>query len=144
MNPDGNGNVALSEAGISESGSRVHLEGCGFIRVSGITAEDGGTEYRATSDPDTDELRRIQLSDFSLKTEEYHRGLKQFCGAERSFVRLAEAQRNHIVLAVRAFLRFEIAGLKTGISRFEAEKRIIRDAIRAYLANPVYALCPTA
>jgi hypothetical protein len=36
------------------------------------------------------------------------------------------------VLAVRAFLRFE------------AKMRIIRDAMRAYLANPVYAFQKTA
>jgi putative transposase len=144
VNPDGKGNVALSEAGISEFGSPVHLKGYGFIKVFGITAKDGSTEYWATSDPDIDELRRIQLSDFSWKIEEYHRGLKQFCGVERSFVRLAKAQRNHIGLAIRAFLRFEIASLKTGISWFEAKIRIIRDAIRAYLVNPLYALCPTA
>ena len=57
---------------------------------------------------------------------------------------LATAQRNHIGLAVRAFLRFEVASLKTGLSWFEAKIRIIRDAIRAYLANPVYALQATA
>jgi hypothetical protein len=144
VNPDGSGNVPLSEAGIPESGTAVHLEGYGFIRVSGTVAEDGSTGYRATSDSDVDDLRRIQLSDFSWKIGEYHRGLRQFCGAERSSVRPAEAQRNHIGPAIRAFLRFEIAGLKTGISRSEAEMRIIRDAIRAYLADPVYALDSTA
>jgi hypothetical protein len=60
--------------------------------------------------------------------------------AERSFVRLAGAQRNHIGLSVRAFLRFEIVSIGTGISRFEAEIRIIRDAIKVYIANPIYAL----
>ncbi len=144
VNPDGRGNVSLSEAGISESGSRVHLKGYGFIKVFGIAAKDGSTEYRATSDNDMDELRRLQLSDFSWKIEEYHRGLRQFCGAECSQVRLAEAQRNHIGLAVRAFLRFEVASLKTGLSWFEAKMRIIRDALRAYLANPIYALEATA
>jgi len=54
VNPDGKGNAALSEAGISESGSPVHLKGYGFIKVFGITAEDGSIGYRATSDPDTD------------------------------------------------------------------------------------------
>ena len=144
INPDGRGNMTLSAADISESGTIVHLKGYGFIRVFGIVAEDGSTEHWATGNPDTDELRRIRLSDFSRRIGEYHRGLKQFCGAERSQVGIAEAQRNHIGLAIRAFLRSEAAGLKTGLSRFEAEMRIIRDAIRAYLTNPIYALCPTA
>jgi hypothetical protein len=144
VNPDGIGNIALSAADISESGTTVHLKKYGFIKVFRIAAKDGSTEYRATSDTDTDELSRLQLSDFSWRIEEYHRGLKQFCGAERSFVRLAGAQRNHIGLAIRAFLRFEIVSLRTGLSWFEAKIRIIRDAIKAYLANPIYALQATA
>jgi len=144
VNPDGKGNIRVSSADISESGTRVHLKGYGFIKVFKIVVRDGDIEYRATDDLETDELRRLQLADYSWRIEEYHRGLKQFCGAERSQVRLAEAQRNHIELAIRAFLRFEIFSLKTGYSRFEAKMRIIRGAVRAYLENPVYALCPTA
>ena len=63
---------------------------------------------------------------------------------ERSSVRLAEAQKNHIGLSIRAFLRFEVFSLKTGYSWFEAKTRIIRDAVKNYLANPVYVLSPTA
>ena len=125
---------------ISEYGSRVHLKGYGFVKVFKIAAKNGSIEYWASSDADMDELRRIQLSDFSWKIEEYHRGLKQFCGVERSFVRLAKAQKNHIGLAIRAFLRFEFASLKTGITWFEAKMRIIRDAVMAYMKNPIYVL----
>ncbi|MDM8543294.1 hypothetical protein QUF90_19635 [Desulfococcaceae bacterium HSG9] len=86
-----------------------------------------------------DVLRRIRFSDFSQTIEEYHRGLKQHCGAERCRCRTAKAQRNHISLSIRTFLRFEVFSLKTGYSRFKAENRIIRDAVRAYIANPAYA-----
>jgi putative transposase len=144
VNPDGRGNIPVSSADISEAGTCVHLKGYGFIKVFKIVVKDGGIEYWATDDLETDELRRLQLADYSWRIEEYHRGLKQFCGAERSQVRLAKAQRNHIGLAIRAFLRFEVFSLKTGYSRFEAKTRIIRDAVRAYLENPVYVLCPTA
>lgn len=144
VNPDGRGNIPLSAADISESGTEVHLKGYGFIKVFRIVAKDGSAEYWATDYPDMDELRRLQSADFSWKIEEYHRGLKQFCGAERSYVRLAEAQRNHIGLAIRTFLRFEVFSLKTGLSRFEAKTQIIRDAVRAYLKCPLYVLQPTA
>jgi hypothetical protein len=144
VNPDGRGNIPVSSADISEAGTCVHLKGYGFIRVFRIVAGDGDVEYRATDDLETDELRRLQPADYSRRIEEYHRGLKQFCGAERSQVRLAEAQRNHIGLAIRAFLRFGVFSLKTGYSRFEAETRIIRDAVKKYLTNPIYVLCPTA
>lgn len=144
INPDGKGNISISSADISETGTRVHLKGYGVIKVFKIVVKDGDIEYWATDNLETDGLRRLQLADYSWRIEEYHRGLKQFCGAERSQVRLAKAQRNHIGLSIRAFLRFEVFSLKTGYSWFEAKTRIIRDAVKNYLANPVYVLSPTA
>jgi len=76
---------------------------------------------------------------FSWTIEEYHRRLRRFCGVERCQCGSAKTQRNHIGLSIRTFLRFEIFSLKTGYSRFETENRIIRDAVRVYLTNPVYA-----
>ena len=70
--------------------------------------------------------------------ETYHRGIKQFCGIERCQARSATAQRNHIELALRAFLRLEFHSFVKGISWFEAKTSIIRDAVRAYLAQPSY------
>ena len=61
-------------------------------------------------------------------------------------------ERNHIGLAIRAFLRLELHWFTTGISWYEAKlaiaKRsrngIVRDAVRAYLAAPRLMLKPTA
>ncbi len=139
VNPDGTGNIPPASAVINEDGSEVHLRGYGFIKIFGIVAKNGDTEYWATNNLGMDEFRRLQLSDFSWTTEEYHRGLRQFCGAERCQCRAAKSQRNHIGLSVRTFLRFEVFSLKTGYSWFEAKNRIIRDAVRAYLTNPAYA-----
>ena len=47
---------------------------------------------------------------------------------------------NHIGLALRAFLRIDRHCFTTGISWFEAKASIIRDAVRAYLAQPIYTL----
>ena len=144
LNPDGSGNIAVSPADISEVGTEVHLKGYGLVKVFKIAAKDGSIEYQATNMLNMDELKRLQLSDFSWTIENYHRGLKQFCGVEKCQVRAFRGQRNHIGLAIRTFLRFESFNLKTGYSQFEAKNRIIRDAVRKYLANPVYALNPTA
>jgi putative transposase len=46
--------------------------------------------------------------------------------------------------AVRAFVRLEYHRYTTGVSWFEAKMRIIRDAVRAYLANPTITLRPRA
>jgi putative transposase len=58
--------------------------------------------------------------------------------------RQARAQRNHIGLSIRAFLRLEYHRFTTGVSWFAAKAGIIRDAVRAYLAQPLYRLTGTA
>jgi hypothetical protein len=62
---------------------------------------------------------------------------------EKCQARSARAQRNHIGLALRAFLRLEWHLFSTGISWVQAKAAILRDAIRAYLAQPSIRL-PTA
>ena len=59
-------------------------------------------------------------------------------------MRTARAQRNHIGLALRTFLRLERHCYQTGLSWFEAKPAIIRPAIRAYLTNLIYTLPATA
>jgi len=88
-----------------------------------------------------------QLAEEAIKgwrIEEYHRGIKQFCGVERAHHRSAIAQRNHIGLALRAFLRLESHRLRTGVSWFETKTSIVPEAVRAYLANPLYTEVTTA
>jgi hypothetical protein len=58
--------------------------------------------------------------------------------------RSATAQRNHIAMALRTFLRLETYSYTTGDSWFEAKIQIIRDAIRHYLVSPRYNLLSTA
>ncbi|MGL6096707.1 MAG: IS701 family transposase, partial [Fimbriiglobus sp.] len=50
--------------------------------------------------------------------------------------RSAKAQRNHIGLALRAFLRLEAHCFRRGISWVEAKTDIIRSAVRTYLERP--------
>ena len=120
------------------------LEGYGLIRVFKIVITEDDIEYWATNDLQMDELTRVKWAGYSWTIENYHRGLKQFCGVERATVRAARAQRNHIGFCLRAFLRLEIHCYHKGISWFEAKTSIIREAVRAYLAKPLYTLNSTA
>lgn len=131
---------AVAETAISPEGTIVHLEGFGSVRVFKVVSRDGDIEYWATNDLAMDELSRLARGDQCWAIENYHRGLKQCCGVERAQVRAARAQRNHIGLSIRAFLRLEHHFYTTGISWYEAKTRIIREAVRAYIANPVYNL----
>jgi len=79
---------------------------------------DGDIEFWATNHLKMNELFRLKYAEISWAIEEYHRGIKQFVGVERCMLRQAKAQRNHIGLALRAFLRLERYCFETGLSWF--------------------------
>jgi putative transposase len=140
VNLDGQGQRPISQTTLAPAGTVVHLPGYGLVRVFPISAKDGTREYWATNDLSMDELTRLQNAEQSWAIEDYHRGLKQCCGVERGQVRAARAQRNHIGMAIRAFVRLEVHFFRTGISWYEAKARIVRGAVRAYIAQPLYRL----
>ena len=147
VNPDGTGNRQVAQCSIPSEGARVHLRGYGFIRVFRIDSKNGNAkdaDYWATSEETMPEPERKRYAGLAWSIEQYHRGLKQFCGVERAQVRSARAQRNHIGLSIRAFLRLERNRIRTEMSWFEAKLSITRDAVRAYLANPQFTLTATA
>lgn len=141
---DRSGNRPIRDIFIPSSGAIVHLKGYGWIKVFRTVGINGDVEYWATSNLN---MTLEQCAFYALdawQVEVYHRGLKQFTGVERAQYRLEIAQRNHIGLAIRAFIRLEAYRLRTGISWFEAKTAIIREAIRAYLAHPSITLSATA
>jgi hypothetical protein len=141
---DRSGNHSISEIYIPMHGCQVHLKGYGWIKVFRTVDKNGDAEYWATSRLS---MTLEQAAFFALdawQIEVYHRGLKQFTGVERGQYRLEVSQRNHIGLAIRAYVRLEVHRLQTGISWFEAKTAIIRSAVRIYLAHPTITLGSTA
>lgn len=144
VSTDRSGNRPISDVFIPSSGAIVYLKGYGWIKVFKTVGTNGDVEYWA---PSRLEMTLEQSAFYALdawQVEVYHRGLKQFTGVERAGFRLAVAQRNHIGLAIRAFVRLEVYRLRTGVSWFETKASIIREAIRAYPAHPVLTLEATA
>ena len=141
---DRSGHRAIREIFIPVQGCLAHLKGHGWVKVFRTVGTNGDAEFWATSQLD---MTLEQAAFFALdawQVEVYHRGLKQYTGIERGQYRLEISQRNHIGLALRAFVRLEVHRLHTGISLFEAKASIIRSAIRQYLAQPFITLEPTA
>jgi putative transposase len=126
----------LDEVAVSAAGTVPHLRGYGVVRVFRIDAPDGATAYWAANDLAMDAGMRRHYAEVSFAIENYHRELKQNCGVERCQARSERAQRNHIGLALRAFLRLEWHFFTTGVSGFEAKLRLVREAVRSYLARP--------
>jgi putative transposase len=136
VNPDDVENVPIEEVEIPPEGRIVHLKAYGFIKVFKIVSNDGDVEYWATDSTEMKEIEHKVISKHSWKIEEYHRGLKQFCGVERCQARKSQSQRAHISFSIRAFLRLELTRLINGISWFESKRRIIRNAIIAFRSSP--------
>jgi putative transposase len=143
VDPDDTGNRAIAELDIPEAGLQVHLKGYGFIKVFRTVSPHGDAQHWATSDLD------MSLEQFNIYAkqawaiETYHRAIKQTVGIEKAQVRSSLKQRNHILLALRAYLRLEAHRLQTGISWYQAKFDIVRGAIQDYLAHPAILL-PTA
>lgn len=136
---------AVSEAGLTGGdGTICWLKGFGEIRVFRVRATDGTSEYWATSVMQMSEAEREKQALAAWRIEMYHRALKQQCLIERAQCRRFRPVVNHIGLCIRAFVRLESHCYRERISWMEAKTSIIRDAVRAYLANPKYLLTPTA
>jgi hypothetical protein len=145
VDPDGTGNRQIYLLDIPPEGMQVHLRGYGFIKVFvRVDEEMEEVEFWATSDLDMTEPLRQQVAQEALAIEQYHRGLKQCCGVERCQAWTERAQRNHILLAIRAFLRLEWQRLVTGRSWYESKKQLLREAMRAYRARPTLLMATTA
>lgn len=145
VNPDRAGNQQIYLVDIPPQGRIVHLRGFGLVKVF-VTLDQDMEEvaFWATNDLSLTAQQRDEKALCALAIEEYHRGLKQCCGVERCSARTPRSQRNHIVLSLRAFVRLEYARLQTGRSWYESKKQLLREAMRAYRANPIYTLSSTA
>ena len=144
VNPDDTENVAVKDIDVPEHGRTVHLKGFGFVQVFRTVAPNGDVEHWATDDLKMEAGERRDLSRQVFAIENYHRALKQCCGVERAQVRSVQAQKCHIVLSLRAFVRLEAHRWQTGISGYAAKAGLVREAIRLYLQNPTIVLEATA
>lgn len=135
---------AIAQVEISSVGRTVHLRGYGFIKVFRTVDPHGNAEYWATSRLDLSSTARDAYANRAWLIEEYHRNLKQFTGIQAGQFRLEIAQRNHIGLAIRAYLRLEFHRWRHDLPFLEAKLNIIRHALRRYLANPTLVLPSTA
>lgn len=135
---------AVSELDIPSVGLTVHLRGYGIVKVFRTVDPHGNADYWATNRLDMTEAQRKVLADRAWLIEVYHRALKQFTGVECGQFRLERAQRNHIGLALRAYIRLEYHRWHTRLSIFNSKLDIVRAAVRLYLAHPMYCLPSTA
>ncbi len=144
VNPDKSGLVEVCTLAIPMEGLVVQLRGFGLVRVFQKEDSKGQIAYWATSNLSMNEASFLSFSKACWRIETYHRGIKQCCGIERAQVRSGTGQKNHLLLALRAFLRLEQYRLQTGVSWYEAKRAVVRAAIRLARSQSIWRLCPTA
>jgi putative transposase len=131
VNHDKQGQRQLGELNIPQEGLVVYLRGYGLVRVFALVDENmEHAAFWATDDLEMTEALRKQTADSALAIEEYHRGLKSCCAVERCQARTERGQRNHILLALRAFLRLEWKRWETGKSWYALKRDWLREAIQ--------------
>ena len=94
----------------------MHLRGYGLIKVFRSVSANGDAQYWATNDLDMTGDTLDKLRECAWTIENYHRGLKQCFGVDKSHVCSAGGQMSHIALSIREFVRLETHRPKTGVS----------------------------
>lgn len=117
-----------------EQVKKVWLKNFGPVLICKRTLRNGKIRYLITNDLDlTDWHNFINHGKIRWFIENMHRGLKQVCGLERSYMRKAQAQKNHIFCAFQAFIKLEYQRFKEEISWYHQKWDIVRDAVRNHL-----------
>ena len=135
---------AVSDLDIPPNGLVVHLRGYGMVKVFRTVDPHGNADYWATSCMTMTDTERELFANRAWLVEVYHRALKQFTGIERGQFRLERSQRNHIGLALRAYVRLELHRWRSRVSICCTKLDIVRLAVRQYLAHPIYSIPSTA
>lgn len=124
-----NRNVSLESLAIPDEGLEVHLRGYGWVTVFKFVAKNGRIDYVTTNmeNPTRDDVEHIVDARWSV--EVYHRELKQTCGIERCQARTGRSQRNHICMAILAWLDKHHRRVHEKISMYAQDWEVIKNGI---------------
>lgn len=120
---------------IPDEGLKVHLRGYGWVTIFKFVAKNGRIDYLATNkeSPTRVEIKAIMEARWSI--EVYHRELKQTCGIERCQARTGRAQRNHICVAILAWLDKHRRRLFDKVTFYQQDWSVIKPGISAEIKN---------
>ena len=135
-----NHGVVLKKLNIPDEGLRVYLRGYGWISVFKFVGKNGHIDYISTNikNPTRNQVKMIIKARWSI--EVFHRELKQTSGIRSCQARSGRAQRNHICLAVLAWIDQLKLKLCEKISHYGQKWLTIRAAVKEkisfLIANP--------
>ena len=123
----------LEDLTIPDEGLEIHLRGYGWVHVFKFVAKNGRVDYVTTNmnSSTRDVVEGIMKARWSI--EVYHRELKQTCGIERCQARTGRSQRNHICMAILAWLDKHQRRINEKISMYEQDWNIIKTNTQTYI-----------
>jgi hypothetical protein len=124
-----NRGVSLETLEIPEEGLSVHLRGYGWVAVFKFVAKNGRVDYVATNMEEPSRAQMVRAMKARWSIEVYHRELKQTCGIERCQARTGRAQRNHIGLAIQAWLDKHRRRVVEKITFYQQDWDIIKGSV---------------
>lgn len=143
LSSESHGNRAICEIDFTSPAQRLHLKGFGWVTAYRVEQGEEARFFLSDESQCLSEAHLKQKREQAQQIEGYHRGLKQECHIERCQARQAEKQRNHIMLALRAYVRLEWHRYQKGASRLALKQEIIRQAVGFYMQSPRYTLSPS-
>ena len=128
-----NKNETLRNIDIPVEGLVVHLRGYGWIKVFKFETKKGRIDYIGTSLTNLSRTEIEKIYDARWGIEVYHRELKQTCGIARCQSRTGRAQRNHICLAVLAWIKQHYERINSGATFYQQCWDVIKNSISSKL-----------
>ena len=124
-----NRGVRLETLNIPDDGLRVHLRGYGWVTVFKFVTKNGRIDYVTTNMEAPTRNQMVHAMKARWSIEVYHRELKQTCGIERCQARTSRAQRNHIALAIQAWIDKHRRRVIEKITLYQQDWNIIKNGI---------------
>lgn len=121
----------LENLDIPDEGLKCHLRGYGWVTVFRFVRNERRTDYIATNVENPTRQRIENIMKMRWNIEVYHRELKQTCGIERCMSRTGRAQRNHICVAVLAWIYRFKKRLLDSCSFYQQQWLTIKNSITA-------------
>jgi len=121
----------VKDLDIPDEGLKVWLRGYGYVTLFRFVSNERRTDYIATSleNPTREKVENLMRERW--KVEVFHRELKQTCAIERCQSHSGRAQRNHICIAILAWIERQKKPLSEGITFYGQ----VWDNIKSSVAN---------
>jgi len=124
-----NKKTQIKDLEIPDEGLKVWLRGYGYVTLFRFVSNERRTDYIATSleNPTREKVENLMRERW--KVEVYHRELKQTCAIERCQSHSGRAQRNHICIAILAWIERQKKRISEGITFYQQTWDNIKSAV---------------